>query len=802
VGGAAARARHCTLYAVDPQLLETRPGLVIHQACWHAHSHMHCALLTSDGWWRLYGVDDLSLAEQAFCLNSCIAAEAAALHAPPPPAAGTAITPGGFSASTPAWQTPVSAAHAHAAATPGAGRFGLLRGGKRHAGVTSFAWGPPVGWGFFSVLFASSGGGVFALCPVCPFGMRVPASVLRRALSSSEAFPSAAVSRGFLNAAFGVEAVSERFEGRSVWLAQRHAHDGYCACLQGPLNLPAQVGSSPTLALHCAYLLDVPGDVMGRGAQVPLPGASCTSCIVTATCDGRLSLHVAHGLLGPCWQEGTPQCVLDTRGDTRAVRNDCPTLPLSQSPASSWGGMLLLDVVDLQLPSSGNYDEEEDDEGAGGDASARTALAPGAGTQRLRLLGGRGAPHSLWAVHASGAWQLTVTWLPLAARLLASPAPAGVDGVGGVDAVWLDADTLPPPLVAQLAPPPTSSSAPPPRITAGCALCDLFVGESLLLMSSCEDGGSSGAAAVASPADAPLLMCFRQRAERSQQAKAAALDAAAADAGAAAAAGTGTSSPAGQASPPVKTPRQQQLSDSLHAIYDDILSGFKPVKLPEATGPTGSQDPEGGVHLHACIGALRGSHVEFIHRADAELRTRMATLSKEASLHKDALSELSQLHTSVASREVELAERAGRVALMQANLQARSDLLARLHWSLPRPASSDEAQLSEDLSRYSRERTEMATAWAGLRRRLAQALGPPTQGGARGGGRPAALAALAAAAPERPSSLPDGQAVHVHGSIMEQFRLITLSMQELKGMQADVLAWKATSEGEVAGVAG
>jgi hypothetical protein len=52
--------------------------------------------------------------------------------------------------------------------------------------LTSFVFGPASsGWASLAVLFLASNGGVYLLCPVAPFGMRVAASVLQRLLDGS-----------------------------------------------------------------------------------------------------------------------------------------------------------------------------------------------------------------------------------------------------------------------------------------------------------------------------------------------------------------------------------------------------------------------------------------------------------------------------------------------------------------------------------------------------------------------------------------------------------------------------------------
>lgn len=55
------------------------------------------------------------------------------------------------------------------------------RGASSPPRITAFAFGPQnFGWAALTVLFLASDGGVYVLCPVAPFGMRVRAAMLRQ----------------------------------------------------------------------------------------------------------------------------------------------------------------------------------------------------------------------------------------------------------------------------------------------------------------------------------------------------------------------------------------------------------------------------------------------------------------------------------------------------------------------------------------------------------------------------------------------------------------------------------------------
>lgn len=61
------------------------------------------------------------------------------------------------------------------------GLFQRRRGMPAPPRFTAFAFGPQnFGWAAFTVLLLASDGGVYALCPVAPFGMRGRAAMLRQ----------------------------------------------------------------------------------------------------------------------------------------------------------------------------------------------------------------------------------------------------------------------------------------------------------------------------------------------------------------------------------------------------------------------------------------------------------------------------------------------------------------------------------------------------------------------------------------------------------------------------------------------
>jgi nuclear pore complex protein Nup88 len=123
------------------------------QAAWHPSSPSHFAALASDNRWRLYHTSRLTEAEQTFALRL------------PGIQQSVGLRRGAIGAST--------------SSSSGSG-LGLP------PRLTSFAFGPASsGWASLLVLFLASNGGVYLLCPVAPFGMRVAASALQRLMDGS-----------------------------------------------------------------------------------------------------------------------------------------------------------------------------------------------------------------------------------------------------------------------------------------------------------------------------------------------------------------------------------------------------------------------------------------------------------------------------------------------------------------------------------------------------------------------------------------------------------------------------------------
>ena len=92
--------------------------------------------------------------------------------------------------------------------------------------------------------------------------------------------------------------------------------------LQGPMNpsLPSAIGlKAKATSLHVSFKLGFFPDTGIPSAQVlppASPSPSCTSIVAVGTSDGKIFIHVGHGLLGPIWSEESQkgQCVIDVKG--------------------------------------------------------------------------------------------------------------------------------------------------------------------------------------------------------------------------------------------------------------------------------------------------------------------------------------------------------------------------------------------------------------------------------------------------------------------------------------------------------
>ncbi len=338
----APRRLRAPLTLVHPDLYPRRPGLRLLQAAWHPAAAGHFAALASDGVWRLYNSADPTEPEQSFALKF----------------------PGG--------------------GRRGGGGLGLGAAGSRGAAprAAAFAWGPAGGgggWGHLAVLVLASDGGVYCLCPVAPFGLRVAAGALRRLLASCDGPAAAAggsTARAWLQAAFPgvVHPAGEILAAGEGFAVAPHLLETAVQALQGPLNAGAESahagrgggssGAAPAPAVALAVsarsassrpggrrLFDDgaadgygddyyrPGDAEDdyEGAGAGDGGVTCCA-VVTGLSDGRLYAHALDGgALVPMWTDGLPQCAYSARMDVAAVRCDCAVVAAAGGGAGGGG---------------------------------------------------------------------------------------------------------------------------------------------------------------------------------------------------------------------------------------------------------------------------------------------------------------------------------------------------------------------------------------------------------------------------------------------------------------------------------
>ena len=77
--------------------------------------------------------------------------------------------------------------------------MGLASDARRRA--AAFAFGAPQAWQRFTVFFLASDGGLFALCPVAPFGASVPRSAAAELLAVARAGAVCATTEAWLQQA-------------------------------------------------------------------------------------------------------------------------------------------------------------------------------------------------------------------------------------------------------------------------------------------------------------------------------------------------------------------------------------------------------------------------------------------------------------------------------------------------------------------------------------------------------------------------------------------------------------------------
>ena len=132
------------------------------------------------------------------------------------------------------------------------------------------------------------------------------------------------------------------------------------------------------------------------------------------------------------------------------------------------------------------------------------------------------------------------------------------------------------------------------------------------------------------------------------------------------------------------------------ALARVLASAPQPVERQPLSGEADdAATPAGAAALAEGVAALTAAHLDFGHAAAAAAAGAGADLlaaAKETTAAAAALREKTE--AALKEREASLTPRVRRAAALQANLEARARLLARLMWSLPRPPTLAEAALA------------------------------------------------------------------------------------------------------------
>jgi hypothetical protein len=234
----------------------------------------------------------------------------------------------------------------------------------------------------------------------------------------------------------------------------------------------------------------------------------------------------------------------------------------------------------------------------------------------------------------------------------------------------------------------------------------------------------------------------------------AALARAARAAGAAAAAGSPRRLPEAATQPPSP------------ALAKVLAEAPAKVALPPSSGDAADgSTTAGAAALAFATRALTATHVHYAHTAAAAMAGAGADLRAAAASTTAAARGVADRARGAASARAAARERLEKAVKLQANLEARIRLLAKLHWSLPRPASAAERALAaRELPALEAAAASLATDILSLARRVAAlhlapaappraAPAPPAAQLARARAVAAAAAAATAAASRQAAAL-------------------------------------------------
>lgn len=702
-------------------LFAARPGLRLLQLAWHPASPRHVALLTSDATLRLY--DATSAAdepEQSFELAPLRAGSRGT---------GPCARRGGFGLTTP---------QAASSPAPAPAAFAFGRGGGEEGGAGGPTSSP---WERFTLYVADTGGGLWSLCPLAPFGAGVgrgEAGALAASAGEAGAPPDA---REWVAAA-----LPESLDGVPPTRIAPHALPSASPALVGPWPFasPPPPGAALAPAPPCARGLLSPAsrsDTLACLAWMGLPPSPAVA-LVAASKGGWLGVAALAGPAGPAWTPTAPRVALhaddeDDVEDSNAYDDALEPRPAIAAVESVARGVgpgtrtaLLLDAVDL-VSGGGAFEEDGGDGTASDDDDDATRPSP------PLLLPDPADPARLYAVVAAGAAgpaaaAVDLAWLPgLSARLSAAAAAAPAP--------------LPPVYVTPLATGDAGWASPGARLVGGAAVGAPATGGGLVVVV-VAPGGGGGAPPVA------RLLCVPR--------------------GSGAGASTTTAPPL-RAIEPGGSP-----SEDLKAV----AGGPPALPPPPSTANDDPATPAGAAALASRAAALTDGPVAFIQHAATVLAGRTEAVggaSGEASARAQAVEGEA---TALTAASAAAAPRLASAAALQANLEARARLLARLHWGRPAPLTPGEAAFRDgELPLLEGSAAALAAEVGGLALRAgaARAAADGEEGEEDG------YVHVAAAAP--PPPLPPGELRAAKAAVADQAGLVGAAVAGLNAVEAAVV---------------
>lgn len=517
-----------------------------------------------------------------------------------------------------------------------------------HQHPVAFQFGQGHCWERFTVYFLLKSGEIVSLCPIAPFGCRYPSrliSLLYDDINTDYSQNGDKNTMAWLQRAFVMDSGSSiKADGEepidssyNLHICVPHALDGHTPVLSPPL------------------LLRTSDDDEGRSLKWQHPGEAeaflswkindfCV-VMVTASMKGPIAIHVLVGAAKPRWSALSPQCLLDEgREKICAVRYQCYNADYSSSANQS---LLLMDVI--QLPEvfrdASEYNMRLKDSF---DNSFNNVEAMGAthGSYQVFLELDNSSSEVLYCTHPNRSYVISIPYLPIVAEYFQYV-------LGNNNEVQDDfPEVLPSPIVEEL------YSRPHHGIVSTASVGDSLCGSGLLVLGDDNKGEfvrlpNSISSLVSSPLDGIEV---------------------------------GTDSAKSDFTPE-KVPYSPSTDAHIRKIYEEIISG---PKSPQMNNTSPGESISSEHILTDAITKLQQSHIEFAHMAHHDLMRRLTWLKEEVERQDKRSLHLADLVNKAEERGKSLQSRMLRGLWMSENIETRVQLLAELHWALPRPLSKSE----------------------------------------------------------------------------------------------------------------